>query len=241
MVIVKFNEIGWERKGILYRGGFQHHVEMRILSSLIERRKPSYYGCATPDGLLTFTTPSLHEAFLHAEHTMEGETGLNGIPNGVLELLMPPVYDPAETPLTVYPVVIAINAEKYRSRIHRPPKKGTGLIRGEGMAILGDISAEDIVPVFGLGIDNTPGFYPPHRKEMIDTYKKALTGKMKGFRLSERSFLERLENGETDIRGLITLLFGQRMMSRSEVKESREKTREAVGYLEQFFRKAGFE
>jgi len=216
---VDFDAIPWEKEGILYRGNSQCALERLLITDWVNEREASYHGnafCDDTGAKATFVTNSLINAAFYAQLWVEGRSHSQ------------------TTCFTIFPVVMAINAEPYRDRIFWPSG-------GEGIYIAGRINERDIVPVFGLGFDKVKRF----SKGLEGPIKRVFKSLMKSageYRLSEKAFIDRFKKDGMNLRtheqeyNLPLEIFGR--WNFSEQDETR--IRKAVKKLEEFYQKRGF-
>ena len=231
---IDFDSIEWERKGILYRGSMQYKLEKDLITCVVKGLKPVYNGLAfeiTREGRTpaTFVTPLIQSGFNYAKYKM-----YNACDDKRDSVITRSTY--SNNPFTIYPIVMAIRAERYRDRIYEPEK-------GEGIYIEGEIDADDIVPVFGIDFDNTSSFYPDREikniAKLIEMRKQILLDEADNYKLSKKSFLERYRNGKVDMSILRTVLFGMQLIMTCGSHDSMDESIEqASKYLEEFFKKS---
>jgi len=215
---VFFDEINWEKEGVLYRGNTQHKLEEKLLYSFVNDA-PHYSGNAIEDReKLTFVTPSLFSGFWYAEYWLNQQKNSMDI----------------HTEFTFFPCVMAINVENYKNRIFTSTN-------GEGICLVGKIKPKDINLVFAKGIDRISKFFtdktPVRFKELNDPthIKNQLMTKIKEFDIPKMSFLEKYHNRKMSDEEICFILFGP---SPSYSKEQVEKVRRAVKYLKAFYTRA---
>jgi hypothetical protein len=129
---IDYDEIPFEKEGILYRGISQSQIEKLILRNILQRRENGYFGNALEENqILTFVTPGMLIASIYSIRNLKEsiEFGLDS------------------EDFTTYPMILGIKARNYKNRIFLPRQ-------GDGIFIKGAINFEDVLPIYGFNINN---------------------------------------------------------------------------------------
>ncbi len=219
---VDYDSIDWKREGVLYRGNCQHLLEEQLVRCWARGERGRYCGRAEENSeYITFVSSLASDGFCYASRSINHlKMNKNVMPSLLL------------SPFTQYPFVMAISAIPYRDKIFRSDK-------GEGLFIAGSIDVEDIVPIFGLGIQNDSAL---SQNEYLESYyqRRLLLrdiSELSGW-LSKEPFLERFKKEGTKMDPLMRLVFGSK--PRYDRKE-RESVRRAVKKLERFYARRDFD
>ena len=221
---VNLKDVKWEREGVLYRGNFQANLEEQLLRDWANglEDKAGYIGGASEgNSKLTFVTPRINDAFFYCDYRARKKLHKKGT-NYYSSFS-------SSNPFTIYPVVMAINAKKYREKLYVPNQ-------GEDLCIEGKIFHKDIVPVFGFGFDKTDLFTDDKKKTEI--MKEELLSKLGEYDISERSFLKRYEEEGTGMYFLLNYLY--ELNFEGHTSTQKRKAKEAVEKLRDFFQKTDF-
>ena len=125
--------------GLLYRGTFQKVFEWRLLHGLVEDGKSSYFGTReNGPGKITYASNNL----VWAASFPEMRSGDHSVAN-------PVQGRPKDWPFSNYPLIMEINATRYRDRLIQDTN--------EGIAIKGPISLDDIRILYSSRDDHLDG------------------------------------------------------------------------------------
>ncbi len=226
---IEYGSIKCDIPEFLFRGYTQNIIEFDIMSSFLRDNKSVYRGHAFEytngeKEPLTFVTRFLSDAFIYALYNMKKKCTKKG---GDYRFSSYNVF-------TIYPAVMAIDANPYRDRLFFPDD-------GEGIYIKGGIDTKDIVVVFGLGINRIAQFLSESHRRHVETAHKSLLEEMEMYELSEKSFVERLKDDSIDMNKLMPLFFGLKTVSFEKRSSNIQLIKNGIEVLEQFYKRDSFE
>ena len=150
---IELTELNWEldKPRFFYRGMIQADFEVNVLNNIIKYDKPCFFGCNDADdnlGPITFCSQDYFNGLWFARYQFESSAKRN-----------------VGSFFTCFPLIMQINAEKYKDRLLESSK-------GEGIIIKGLIDLEDITILLSKHVNKLKEFSPLEdysNKRLINT------------------------------------------------------------------------